>query len=112
MKQNSTKEIIKDEDHKTNKLKTYDIEDISNSENFDSNNYKKNLDSVFEIIKPYMKKEVKMSSSSFKEILEDLMRGDVNTTKDFRRLSEEKTDNSGIFEDSIFQKKFMILILI
>ena len=105
MKQNSIKETIKDEDHKTNKLKTYYIEDISNSENFDSNNYKKNLDNVFELIKPYMKKEEKISSSSFKEILEDLMKGDVNTTKVFRRLSEQKSDNSGIFEDSIFSKE-------
>ena len=106
MKQNSTKEIIEDEDRKTNKIRTYYIEDISNSENFDSKNYKKNLDNVFELIKPYMKKEEKISSNSFNEILEDLMKGDSNTTNINRRLvEEEKTDNSVIFEDKIFSKK-------
>ena len=106
MKQNSTKEIIEDEDHKTNKIKTFYIEDISNSENFDSKNYKKNLDNVFELIKPYMKKEEKISSNSFNEILEDLMKGDSNTTNIYRRLvEEEKTDNTGIFEYKIFSKK-------
>ena len=106
MKQNSTKVIIKDEDHKNNKIKTYYIEDVSNSENFDSNNYRKNLDNIFEVIKPYMKKEDQISTNSFNEILEDLMKGDSNTTKVFRGLvEEEERDNSGIFEDSIFSKE-------
>ena len=105
MKKNSTKEIIKDENHKNYKIKTYFIEDISDSQNFDSNNYKKNLDNVFELIKPYMKKEDYISLNSFKEILEDLMKGDSNTTKTFRGLTEEKTDNLGIFEEKIFSKE-------
>ena len=104
VKKNSTKEIIKDTDHKENIIKTYFIEDISNSENFDSNNYKKNLDTVFELIKPYMKKEEFLSSNSFNEILEDLMKGDINTTESFRGLQEEILDNSGSFEDTIFSK--------
>jgi len=102
MKQNSTKEVIKDKDHKSKKIKTYYIEDISNSENFDSNNYKKNLDKVFELIKSFMKKEDYFSLNSFKEILNDLMKGDSNTTNSSRRLSsEEKPDNLGTFEDKI-----------
>ena len=104
MKQNSTKEIIKDEDHKNKQIKTYYIEDNSNSENFDSNNYKKNLDNVFELIKPYMKKEDYISLNLFKVILENLMKGDSNTTKNVRSLIDEKTDNSGSFEATIFSK--------
>jgi len=102
MKQNSTKEVIKDEDHKNKKIKTYYIEEVSGSENFDSNNYKKNLDNVFELIKPFMKKEDYISLNSFQEILEDLMKGDSNTTTPFRRLSTEKPDNLGNFKDKIF----------
>ena len=105
VKKNSTKEIIKDTEHKENIIKTYFIEDISNSENFDSNNYKKNLDTVFELIKPYMKKEDFLTPNSFNEILEDLMKGDSNTTEVFRGLQEEEIlDNSGSFEDTIFSK--------
>ena len=99
MKQNSTKEVIKDEDHKNKIIKTYYIEDVSSSENFDSNNYKKNLDNVFELIKPIMKKEDYFSLNSFKAILEDLMKGDSNTTTSSRRLTtEEKPDNLGNFK--------------
>ena len=105
MKQNSIKEIIKDEGHKNNEIKNYYIKDVSNSKNFDSNNYKKNLDNVFELIKPFMKKEVKISSNSFSEILDDLMKGDSNTTNDFRKLAGEKIDGSLIFEDKIFSKE-------
>ena len=102
MKQNSTKEVIKDEDHKNKIIKTYYIEDVSSSENFDSNNYKKNLDNVFELIKPIMKKEDYFSLNSFKAILEDLMKGDSNTTTSSRRLTtEEKPDNLGNFKDKI-----------
>ena len=104
VKKNSTKEIIKDTNHKEKIIKTYFIEDISNSENFDSNNYKKNLDTVFELIKPYMKKEDFISSNSFNEILDVLMKGDTNTTEIFRGLQEEILENSGSFEDTIFSK--------
>jgi hypothetical protein len=105
MKQNSTKEIIKDENHKNKQIKTYYIEDISDSENFDSNNYKKNLDNVFELIKSFMQKKDYISLNSFKLILENLMKGDSNTTNKNRRLTEEETHNSGIFKSKIFSKE-------
>ena len=102
MNKKSTKEIIKDENHKNIRIKTYFIEDISNSQNFDSNNYKKNLNKVFELIKTFMKKEDYATMSSFNEALENLMKGEANITKDYRELEEEKTDNIGVFEDKIF----------
>ena len=106
MKKNTTKEIIKDEHHKNIRTKVYYIEDVSNSQNFDSNNYKKNLENVFEVIKPYMKKEDYAISNSFNELLENLMKGESNSTKELRGLAAEKReDNIGIFEDQLFSKE-------
>ena len=106
MKKSTKKEIIKDEHHKNIRTKVYYIEDVSNSQNFDSNNYKKNLENVFEVIKPYMKKEDYAISNSFNEILENLMKGESNSTKELRGLAAEKReDNIGIFEDQIFSQE-------
>jgi len=109
-KKNSTKEIIKDEDLKENKIKTYFIEVIPNSENIVSNNLKINLNSVIELIKPYMKKEDFISFISFNETLEDLMKEDLNYLEVFIRLEEKEKilDNTKNFEDIIFSKKFMV----
>lgn len=108
MKKNSTSITIKDKNNQNNKIKLYYYEDISdkNSQNFDSDNYKKNLNIVFDLVKLYMEKDDLISQTSFNGLIKDLMNGDLgnlNTSKTIRRLEEE--ENKGVWNEPIFSKE-------
>ena len=104
----SKTETVLDAKNKYSSSITYSFKDISkqSSEEFNSENYKSNLNTVFDLSKNLMEKENYISDGEFKEILEYIMTGQVNTAEtNVRDLQEE--DNSkpiGIYEEPVFQK--------
>ena len=108
MKKNSTSTIIKDKDNHKNKIKLYFFEDISqnNTKNFDPDNYKKNLDLVFELIKPYMKKDDLISQTSFNDLINEIMFGEKgNSNSSKLRNLEENEEDKGVINEPMFSKE-------
>ena len=103
----SKTETIKDKDNKfsTNFISIF--EDISkqNSNDFDPQNYKSNLKTVFDLTNSLMKKENYISEGSFEGILEDIIKENNNTDNNsLRHLTDEKLETPGVNEQSVFSK--------
>ena len=102
----STIEMIQDENNNFYKSKTYLFEDISNTngDTFNPINYKSNLDIIFNLIEPIMKKENYFTKNTFKDILENLMYDNSNNTTPKIRLLEEVSEHQGVKEENILYK--------
>ena len=92
-------DIITDEANKFSKTFTYLFKDISNggANNFDSENYKSNLNIIFDLVESLMKDEY---STTIKDIVERLnnTNEDEENIIETRNLQEEKIENNGINE--------------
>ena len=103
----SNSETILDEKNKYSNSFSYKFEDISkqNTEEFNPDNYKANLNTVFELTKNLMKKESYISDGKFEEILEFIMKDeDQSSENNFRYLMEDILEPKGISEETVFQK--------
>ena len=103
----SNSETIIDEKNKYSYSLVYNFEDISNKNGggFEPENYKSNLNTLFDLTKNLMKKENYISDGSFEEILEFLMAGDnITENKVTRNLMEENSEIPGVFEENVFTK--------
>ena len=103
----SESETVLDEKNKYSNNFYYNFEDISkqNTEEFNPDNYKANLNTIFELTKNLMKKETYISDGKFDEILEFIMKDDDNSSENnIRNLKEEDLEPTGICEETVFQK--------
>ena len=85
----------------------YNFEDISkqNTEEFNPDNNKVYLNTIFELTKNLMKKETYIHEGKFDEILEFILKGDNNSSEiTIRKLKEESLELTGICEETVFQK--------
>ena len=103
----SKSETIMDENNKYSNNLIYNFEDISNqnSAEFDPNNYKSNLNTIFDLTKNLLEKDNYISDGSFGEILDFIMKAEDNNTKsNIRNLIEISDENPGINEEQLFSK--------
>ena len=106
----SISKMIKDEKNNNYNYKNYYFESISNqnSNSYNPTNFESNLETLLELIKPFLKKENFFSDNSFEQILEDLINVESRITKNsniLRILQEEDSiDNIGIQEGNILTK--------
>ena len=105
----STSETIMDKNNKFSNYLLYNVEDISqkNTENFDKDAYKSNLNTIFDLTNNLMKKENYISEGSFKEIVDILTsEEDNNEENNIRFLNEvEDIENPGVYEGNVFSNK-------
>ena len=103
----SKSETIIDENNKYSNNIIYNFEDISNQNTaeFSPNNYKSNLNTIFELTKNLMQKENYIPDGSFGEILEIIMKGGDNKTENnIRNLIEISDENPGINDEQFLSK--------
>ena len=103
----SESETVLDEKNKYSNNFYYNFEDISkqNTDEFNPDNYKANLNTIFELTKNLMKKETYIPDGKFDEILEFIMKDDNNSSENnIRNLEEESLEPTGICEETVFQK--------
>ena len=104
----SKTETVLDKNNKYSNTLIYNFEDISkqNMEEFNPENYKSNLDTVFILTKNLMEKDNYISDGEFEEILGYIMKGGDNSSEIYiRDLQEEDTSNSiGAIEENVFKK--------
>ena len=107
----STSQTIKDDKNKFSNNLIYNFEDISNqnSESFEPQTYKANLNTVFDLTKNLMIKENYIVNGSFNEILDFLVHGDDNDKPENNiRNLEEYEEGPGVNEESFFINLFII----
>ena len=104
----SSIETIKDENNTYSNNTIYIIEDVSkNSDNFNPENYKSNLNSILDLTKSFLKKESYISEGSFDKILEYFLKeeNNNNTENSIRNLLDEESNYFfDINEAVVFQK--------
>ena len=102
----SNSETIIDEKNKYSNSIIYKFEDISNqnSDGFEPKNYKSNLNTIFELTKNLMKKEIYISDGSFNEIVDFIINDESNITETKARNLIEEAETIGVFEENVFQK--------
>ena len=104
----SSSQTIKDEINKFSNKIIYNYEDISNqnTENFDPETYKSNLNIVFDLTKNLMIKENYIVNGSFNEILDFLIHEDEGDKPEnnLRNLKEEYKEEYGVNEETFFNK--------
>ena len=103
----STSQTIKDDKNKFSNNLIYNFEDISNqnSDSFEPQTYKSNLNTVFDLTKNLMIKENYIVNGSFNEILDFLVHGDDNDKPENNiRNLEEYEEGLGVNEETVFYK--------
>ena len=96
-------EVIINENNKHKNKLVYFFENISNNNiGFDPVNYKSNLDSVFELINTFMKKEIYIIDGSFKDVAESLAKNEDDSLNSIRKLEEESINQESVIEETIF----------
>ena len=102
-KKTLTSEVIINENNKIKKKFVYFFENISNNNiDFDPVNYKSNLNSVFELIKSFMKKDNYIEDGSFKDVVQNLAKEQVNSVNSKRKLYEGNINQETVLEKNIF----------
>jgi len=83
---------------------TYEFKNIpkEDSKSFDEEIYKKNLDTIFSLIGPIMKKEIYINNLT--DFALDFMEDNSENETSIRNLNEEDLPTPGIHEENIFNK--------